>query len=159
MARSVFCPFGVPIQTVPLSFGFVALIFSFCGSWHCSYFQGASISFTGSHFGLWTLEDIEGNCQRWDVLFFSYNLGAPLSAARIFSMTCMLVGLSLVTTMAQALQFHIVRYVFSNLWWRARVEPTTHCQSRSSARPFVKVMASAYSFLESSFTACSHLGR
>lgn len=116
VARSILCPFGVPIQCVPLSLAFVAMLFSFSGSWHCSYFNGADISFTGSHFGLWTLEDIEGKCQRWDVLFFSYKLGAPLAAARVFSMACMLIGLSLVTAMAQALQFHIVRYVLDLKW-------------------------------------------
>jgi len=55
---------------------------------------------------LWTLQDISGKCQLWDVLFFAYDLGGPLVAARCFSMATMLIGLALLTTMTQALEFH-----------------------------------------------------
>ena len=93
-------------QTVPMLACFVALTMSGIGSWHCSYFQGATISFTGNTYGLWTLEDVSGKCQLWDVLFFAYDLGAPLTAARCFSIATLLIGLALLTTMAQALEFH-----------------------------------------------------
>jgi len=93
-------------QMVPMIACFVALTLSGVGSWHCSYFKGATISFTGDKYGLWTMQDISGKCQLWDILFFSYDLGGHLIAARCFSMATMLIGLALLTTMAQALEFH-----------------------------------------------------
>jgi len=56
---------------------------------------------------LWTLEDANGKCQLWDVLFFSYNLGSHLIAGRTFSMIAMLLGLALCTTTSQASQYHV----------------------------------------------------
>lgn len=103
-------PLGVTKQAIPMFLCLIALTLTGAGSWDCSFFQGAQISFTGSNYGLWTLRDISGKCQRWDVLFFSYNLGGPLIAGRIFSMASMLLGLSLLTTMAQALQFYAVSW-------------------------------------------------
>jgi hypothetical protein len=80
------------------------------GSWHCSYFNGASISFTGGNYGLWTLEDISGKCQLWDVLFFAYDIGVPLTAARVFSVTAQLLGLSLLTATLQAAHMNAVSW-------------------------------------------------
>uniref|UniRef100_A0A7S3DS59 Uncharacterized protein n=1 Tax=Entomoneis paludosa TaxID=265537 RepID=A0A7S3DS59_9STRA len=94
----------------PLVLSVFAMGFTGAGSWDCSYFQGATIAFTGSNYGLWTLEDSSGKCQLWNVLFFSYNLGWHLVIARVFSMTAMLLGLGLLTTTAQALQFHLVSW-------------------------------------------------
>jgi hypothetical protein len=88
----------------------VALILTVVGSWSCNYFNGADISFTGGSYGIWTLEDTSGKCQLWDILFFSYHLDGNLEAARFFSMMAMIVGLSMVATMAQAQQAHIVSW-------------------------------------------------
>jgi hypothetical protein len=88
----------------------VALALTFVGSWSCNYFNGAEIGFTGGNYGIWTLEDVSGNCQMWDILFFSYQLDAHLEVARFFSMMAMIVGLSMVATMAQAQQAHIVSW-------------------------------------------------
>jgi hypothetical protein len=97
-------------EAAPFTTCLIAVGLTGAGSWHCSYFNGASISFTGNDYGLWTLEDISGKCQLWDVLFFAYDLGAPLMAARVFSMAAMLVGLSLLTTMVQAARMHVVSW-------------------------------------------------
>jgi hypothetical protein len=88
----------------------VALILTIVGSWSCNYFNGAEIGFTGGSYGIWTLEDNSGKCQLWDILFFSYHLDGNLEAARFFSMMAMIVGLSMVATMAQAQQAHIVSW-------------------------------------------------
>jgi hypothetical protein len=88
----------------------VALALTFVGSWSCNYFNGAEIGFTGGSYGIWTLEDISGKCQMWDILFFSYQLDAHLEVARFFSMMAMIVGLSMVVTLAQAQQAHIVSW-------------------------------------------------
>jgi hypothetical protein len=88
----------------------VALILTLVGSWSCNYFNGAEIGFTGGSYGIWTLEDISGKCQLWDILFFSYHLDGNLEAARFFSMMAMIVGLSMLATMAQAQQAHIVSW-------------------------------------------------
>jgi hypothetical protein len=88
----------------------VALILTVVGSWSCNYFNGAEIGFTGGSYGIWTLEDTSGKCQLWDILFFSYHLDGNLEAARFFSMMAMIVGLSMVATMAQAQQAHIVSW-------------------------------------------------
>lgn len=66
------CPFGVTKHSIPLFLGLTALACTGFGSWDCSYFYGATTTFTGSRYGLWTLEDIDGKCQLWDVLFFRY---------------------------------------------------------------------------------------
>jgi hypothetical protein len=76
------------------------------GSWDCSYFQGATIVFTDSIYGLWSLRDASGKCQLWDQLFFSLDLGPLLRTARFFSMVVQLDGLALTAVMSQALQFH-----------------------------------------------------
>jgi hypothetical protein len=88
----------------------VALILTIVASWSCDYFDGADIGFTGGTYGIWTLQDTTGKCQLWDILFFSYQLDAHLEAARFFSMMAMIVGLSMVATMAQAQQAHIVSW-------------------------------------------------
>jgi hypothetical protein len=88
----------------------VALILTIVASWSCDYFDGADIGFTGGSYGIWTLQDTSGKCQLWDILFFSYQLDAHLEAARFFSMIAMIVGLSMVATMAQAQQAHIVSW-------------------------------------------------
>lgn len=103
-------PKGFTKLLIPLCLSIVALTFTFAGSWQCAFFQGASLGFTGGKYGLWTLQDYSGHCQLWDVLFFSYSLGAPLITARVVSMTAMLLGLSLTTTMAQATQFHLASW-------------------------------------------------
>jgi hypothetical protein len=88
----------------------VALILTLVASWSCNYFDGADISFTGGSYGIWTLEDVSGKCQMWDILFYSYHLDAHLEVSRFFSMMAMLVGLSMLATMAQAQQAHIVSW-------------------------------------------------
>jgi hypothetical protein len=88
----------------------VALILTTVASWSCNYFDGADISFTGGSYGIWTLEDVSGKCQMWDILFYSYHLDAHLEASRFFSMMAMIVGLSMLATMAQAQQAHIVSW-------------------------------------------------
>lgn len=103
-------PHGLTLQAIPLSLCLVALILSLAASYSCTFFKGASISWIGGNYGLWSLEDNTGKCQLWDVLFFAYDLGPPLTWARIFSMTCMLLGLALFTAMTQALQFHAVSW-------------------------------------------------
>lgn len=102
---------GYSDHFIPLGICAVSLFCSALGAFHCSFFFGATISFTGGHYGLWSLEDLSGKCQLWDVLFFSYDLGPPLRAARVFSMTNVLVGLSLLTTMVQAQQFHAASWL------------------------------------------------
>ena len=91
---------------VPLLLALLSLYCTGFGSWYCTYFKGATVASTSAHYGLWTLEDASGKCQLWDQLFFSYNTGRTLKAARFFSMVAQLDGLSLVAVMTQALQFH-----------------------------------------------------
>ena len=45
------------MHVIALGISIVALAFTAFGSWDCHYFRGASISFTGGHYGLWTLQD------------------------------------------------------------------------------------------------------
>ena len=106
-----FCfPAGFTKHLIPLLTSVTALTFTGVGGWDCTFFQGATIRFTGNRYGLWTLEDVSGKCQLWDVLFFNFTLGGPLVTARVFSMTAMLLGLALVATMAQASQFHLASW-------------------------------------------------
>jgi len=88
----------------------LALFFTGYGSWSCDFFTGAKIGFTGGNYGLWTIQDIDGKCQLWSVLFFSYNLDPALIVARVLSMSAMVLGLALVTTMTQAMQYHVVTW-------------------------------------------------
>jgi hypothetical protein len=88
----------------------VALTLTLAASWSCKYFHGADIGFTGGSYGIWTIEDIDGKCQLWDILFFSYHLDGHLEAARFLSMIAMIVGLSMLATMAQAQQAHVVSW-------------------------------------------------
>lgn len=104
------CPFGVTKHSIPLFLGLIALACTGFGAWDCSYFVGATTGFTGNRYGLWTLENIDGTCQLWDVIYFSYSLGGYLIAARGLSMTAMVLGLSLLTAMSQALECHIVNW-------------------------------------------------
>lgn len=99
----------------PVSFCFVATFLSFVGSWGCSYFRGASISFTGGYYGLWTLLDADGYCQLWDVMFFSYTLDPVLHAARFFSMAVQLLGLAILAVLTQALQFHAASWTVGGI--------------------------------------------
>ena len=66
MISSLFCreeakencfPTGFGMHVIALGISIVALAFTAFGSWDCHYFRGASISFTGGHYGLWTLQD------------------------------------------------------------------------------------------------------
>lgn len=118
--RNLCCPHGASIQAIPLALCLGALTLTGFGSWSCTYFQGANIGFTGGNYGLWTIEDVFGKCQLYDVLFFAYHLDGFLAAARLLSMASMILGLAMVTTMAQALQYHIVSwtvgFVFSLLF-------------------------------------------
>jgi hypothetical protein len=104
------CPHGIETHTIPLLLVLIATSFTFAGSWDCSYFRGASTGFTGNNYGLWTIESKDGICQPWDVLFFSYSLGDYLEAARALSMTAMILGLSLLTAMSQALECYLVSW-------------------------------------------------
>jgi hypothetical protein len=104
------CPYGIETHTIPLLLVLIATSFTFAGSWDCSYFHGASTGFTGNNYGLWTLEGMDGTCQPWDILFFTYSLGPYLKTARVLSMTAMMLGLSLLTAMLQALQCHLVSW-------------------------------------------------
>jgi hypothetical protein len=96
---------------IPLALSVIALLLTGIGSWSCKYFVGASIGFTGgSSYGIWTIQDSDGKCQMWDVIFFSYHLDPALEGARVMSMAAMMMGLALVTTMAQAMQYHIASW-------------------------------------------------
>jgi hypothetical protein len=97
-------------QAIPLALTLIATFLTGFGSWSCEYYSGATIGFIGHSYGLWTLEDISGKCQLWDVLFFSYNLDGSLIAARGLSMSAMFLGLAMLTTMSQAMQYHIVSW-------------------------------------------------
>jgi len=94
----------------PLLFSFLGEVFTIWGCFSCQYFRGASIQFTGGRYGLWTLEDIHGKCQLWSVLFYAIDLGGPLRWARVFSMSGMVLGLAVLTTMAQAMQCHAISW-------------------------------------------------
>ena len=109
-AQKCFCPHGIKTHMIPLLLVLIATSFTYAGSWDCSYFHGASTGFTGNNYGLWTLEGMDGTCQPWDILFFTYSLGPYLKAARVLSMTSMMLGLSLLTAMSQALQCHVVSW-------------------------------------------------
>ena len=94
----------------PLLLSFLAEVFTIWGCFSCHYFRGASIQFTGGRYGLWTLEDVHGKCQLWSVLFYAIDLGGPLRWARVFSMSGMVLGLAVLTTMAQAMQCHAISW-------------------------------------------------
>jgi len=79
-------PHGVTPLAIPLALSVIAFILTAAGSYDCSYFRGATISFTGGSYGLWTLRDGTGKCQLWDVLFFNYKLGTPLIAGMAASL-------------------------------------------------------------------------
>jgi len=104
-----------PHDFVPLGLCLAALFTTCYASWDCRYFKGAAISFIGRNYGLWTVEDGLGKCQLWNVLFFSYNLGMPLKAARFLSMFAMLQGLGVTTVITQSLQFHAVSWGIGGL--------------------------------------------
>ena len=106
--KSTFYPHTLTYQAIPLAFTLLATLFTGFGSWSCEYFSGARIGFVGDTYGLWTLEDINGKCQLWDVLFFSYNLDIALVTARGLSMSAMFLGLAVLTTMSLGMQYHIV---------------------------------------------------
>lgn len=100
----------------PLIASFVAFVLTGWGGYDCSYFHGARISFTGSNYGIWSLEDLNGQCKLWDTLFFAYDLGGHLIAARVFSMTSLLLGMGVFVTMVQALQVHLIAWSVGNLF-------------------------------------------
>jgi hypothetical protein len=104
------CPHGIDTHSIPLLLVLIATVLTFAGSWTCSYFNGATTGFTGNSYGLWTLEGTDGKCHPWDTLFFSYSLGDYLEAARVLSMTAMILGISLLTAMSQALKCHFVSW-------------------------------------------------
>lgn len=108
--RSLCCPHGFNKHIIPLALTIAALILTGIGSWSCNYFSGATIGFTGGSYGIWTIQDSDGKCQLWDVLFFSYNLDPALITARVMSMSAMMMGLAMVVTMAQAMQYHIASW-------------------------------------------------
>lgn len=99
-----------PHDFLPLGFCIAAFFTTGYASWDCRYFKGANISFIGRNYGLWTVEDGLGKCQLWNALFFSYNLGVPLKAARFLSMFATLQGLGVTTVITQSLQFHAVSW-------------------------------------------------
>ena len=108
--RTACCPNGLGYQTIPFALTFMAAFFTAFGSWSCAYFSGATIGFLGNSYGLWTLEDGGGKCQLWDVLFFSYHLDGALLAARVFSVSAMVLGLAMLTTMSLAMQCHFATW-------------------------------------------------
>ena len=103
-------PHGWNKHCWPLLLSFLAEVFTIWGSFSCQYFKGAAIEFTGNRYGIWTLEDVHGKCQLWSVLFYAYNLGGALRWARVMSMCAMVLGLAVLTTMAQAMQCHAISY-------------------------------------------------
>ena len=76
--------------------------FTFIASWSCNTFYGAEMPWiVGGGYGIWSLQDSHHNCQLWSVLFFAYDLDAPLRAARFFSMTAMLCSLAAIAILTQ----------------------------------------------------------
>ena len=108
--RAACCPHGLTYQAIPFALTLTAAFFTGFGSWSCAYFSGARVGFLGNTYGLWTLEDRGGNCQLWDALFFSYHLDGALLAARALSMSAMVLGLALLTTMSLAMQYHVATW-------------------------------------------------
>jgi hypothetical protein len=106
-AQKRFCPHGI---TTPLLLVLIASALTSAGSWACSYFTGATTGFTGNNYGLWTLEDKYGECNPWEIIFSSYRLDNYLTTARVLSMAAMVLGLSLLTTMSQALQCYLISW-------------------------------------------------
>mmetsp|Transcript_7923 Transcript_7923/g.11389 ORF Transcript_7923/g.11389 Transcript_7923/m.11389 type:complete len:587 (-) Transcript_7923:20-1780(-) len=103
------CPNGtLDKHGLALVFGVLAMILTFTGGWHCSYFTGATTPFSGNSYGIWTVEDIYGDCQTWDTIYGSIELDSSLKAARAMSMIGILLGLSLVTAMTQALRCYFL---------------------------------------------------
>jgi hypothetical protein len=103
-------PNGIETHTISLLLVLIATAFTFAGSWDCTYFQGATTGLTGKNYGLWTLQGIDGTCQPWDVLYSTYSLDNYLEAARALSMTAMILGLTLLTALSQALKCHVVSW-------------------------------------------------
>jgi hypothetical protein len=95
---------------VPVLVTLLAWVLTVYSSWSCHFFKGAQIGFTNPNYGLWTLENINGKCQLWEVLFYSYLLDRTLVAARVFSMISMVLGLSLLVSIVQANQYHILSW-------------------------------------------------
>jgi hypothetical protein len=108
--RTACCPNGLSYQTIPFGLTLMAAFLTGFGSWSCTYFSGARIGFLGDTYGLWTLQDYGGKCQLWDVLFFSYHLDGALLAARVLSMSAMVLGLAMLTTMSLAMQNHFATW-------------------------------------------------
>jgi hypothetical protein len=111
------CPHGIDTHSIPLLLVLIATVLTFAGSWTCSYFNGAITGFTGNSYGLWTLEGTDGKCHPWDTLFFSYSVGDYLEAARALSMAAMVLGMSLLTAMSQALKCHFVSWSVGLAWF------------------------------------------
>jgi hypothetical protein len=104
-------PRAIETHYIPLLLVLIATVFTFAGSWTCTYFIGATTGLTGNYYGLWTLEGTDGKCHPWDNLVLSYSLGDyHLKAARALSMTAMILGISLLTAMSQALKCHFVNW-------------------------------------------------
>ena len=95
---------------VPVLITLLAWILTVFSSWNCRFFKGAEIGFTSNSYGLWTVKDMDGSCQAWEVLFYSYLLDPSLVAARSLSMISMVLGLSLVVSIVQANQYHILSW-------------------------------------------------
>jgi hypothetical protein len=110
---------------------------TFVASWSCNTFLGAEMPwFVGGGYGIWSLEDSQYNCQLWSVLFFAYQLDAPLRAARFLSMTAMLLSLASLAILTQivpwgrigswvvacALMFWLGDSI--SYWWRFNVWST-----------------------------------
>jgi hypothetical protein len=95
-------------SVVPFLLCTLAVIFTLVASWDCQYFTSAvDISFTGDSYGLWTLSDVTGQCQLWDVLFFSYTMGPTLHSARCASMVAQVLGLAILALLTQALSYQV----------------------------------------------------
>ena len=103
-------PHGWNDQYWPLLLSFLAEVFTIWGSFSCQYFRGASIEFTAGRYGIWTLEDTHDKCQLYSVIFYALDLGGPLRWSRVFSMSSMILGLAVLTTMAQAMQCHAISW-------------------------------------------------
>lgn len=111
--------------------------FTFIASWSCNTFFGAEMPwFVGGGYGIWSLEDSQHNCQLWSVLFFAYNLDAPLRVARFCSMLAMLLSLLAIATLTQVTPFGrigswlvaiaLIYWLADSLtyWWRFNIWAT-----------------------------------
>jgi hypothetical protein len=93
-----------------LTLTLIATVLTGYGSWSCNFFSGANIGLTGNSYGLWSLQDSSGKCQLWDVLIFGHHLDASLISARAMSMSAMILGFSMLTTLSLANQCHIISW-------------------------------------------------